>query len=461
MEATRFVRGLLDDQEDPQLPQYDPEGGWNTAKNAGSFLASLTTPGALAEAAGYLGGPSAVANVQAGNYGDAALQALGMIPGVGLLGKAGLGAKMAMAAAPAAKVAKTARAPRKLTEAAKAAEGGESLFDFSRLSEVPDVPQTDVQRYVPPRGGTGRVNDLVANPDVRQKMLGIIEEGKKLGGPNWYNAEPLRERFVAELGSGGDEAFNKYMDFVAASSPRSDVGTNARNASFYYHRLMSGQGLPEVGTRNPAPYGHLAQKNHQSNALAVAGDGWDPLQNPKPASFAQNLMGNQAPVTVDTHAFRAPAIFSADPRFLATSYKPSKEAAPINFQKMLSSGEKTMDELVNTPVAWDAMPKKTEYAAMENYYKDLAREAGLTPAQAQASAWVGGSAHTGLMSDESKPFLHFLQDRIHLTAQKTGMDPQDVLSAFIKGKMPLLSVGGLGLLGASSLPSEQASAPQT
>lgn len=451
-----FIRGLLDDQEDPQLPQYDPEGGWNTAKGIFNTAASMTTPGAMAEAAGLLNSPSIKENVGAGNYGDAALQALGMIPGVGLLGKAGLGAKLAMAAAPAAKVSKA----RKLTEAAKAADGGESLFDFSRLSEVPNVPQTDVQRYVPPRGGTGRVNDLVANPDVREKMLGIIEEGKKLGGANWYNADPLRERFVAELGSGGDDAFNKYMDFVAASSPRSDVGTNARNASFYYHRLMSGQGLPEVGSRNPAPYGHLAQKNHQSNALAVAGDGWDPLQNPKPASFAQNLMGNQAPVTVDTHAFRAPAVFSADPRFLATSYKPSKEAVPINYQKLLSSGEKTMDELVNTPVAWDAMPKKTEYAAMENYYKDLAREAGLTPAQAQASAWVGGAAHTGLKSDESKPFLHFLQDRIHLTAQKTGMDPQDVLSAFIKGKMPLLSVGGLGLLGASSLPSEQVAAPQ-
>lgn len=457
MTPSTFIRGLLDDQEDPQLPQYDPEGGWNTAKNAGSFLASLTTPGAMADAAGYLGGPSAVENVKAGNYGDAALQALGLIPGAGLLGKVAGGAKLAMAV-PAA--AKSARAPRKLTEAAKAAEGGENLFDFSRLSEVPNVPQSDVQRYVPPRGGTGRVNDFVANPDVREKMLGIIEEGRKMGGPNWYNAEPLREAFVNELGSGGDDAFNKYMDFVAASSPRSDVGTNARNASFYYHRLMSGQGLPEVGTRNPAPYGHLAQKNHQSNALAVAGDGWDPLQNPKPASFAQNLMGNQQPVTVDTHAFRAPAIFSADPRFLATSYKPSKDAVPINYQKLLSSGEKTMDELVNTPVAWDAMPKKTEYGAMENYYKDLAREAGMTPAQAQASAWVGGSAHTGLMSDESKPFLQFLQDRIHLTAQKHNMDPKDVLSEFIRGKIPLLSVGGLGLLGASSLPQDQTAAPE-
>ena len=39
---------------------------------------------------------------------------------------------------------------------------------------------------------------------------------------------------------------------------------------------------------------------------------------------------------------------------------------------------------------WQAQPKANEYGAMENYYKSLGKELGLTPAQAQASAWVGG-----------------------------------------------------------------------
>ena len=63
------------------------------------------------------------------------------------------------------------------------------------------------------------------------------------------------------------------MDLVAATSPRSDVGTNARNASYYYSRAMQGEPMPAVGDRNPQPYGHMAQRLHQMNAERVAGAG--------------------------------------------------------------------------------------------------------------------------------------------------------------------------------------------
>lgn len=105
MASKSFIRGLLDDPEDPQLPQYNPQGGWDTAANFGRMAAGMTTPGAVADAAGYLGGPSVAENVRGGNYGDAALQALGLIPGVGLLGKVAGGAKMAMFLGPTAKLA--------------------------------------------------------------------------------------------------------------------------------------------------------------------------------------------------------------------------------------------------------------------------------------------------------------------------------------------------------------------
>ena len=60
---------------------------------------------------------------------------------------------------------------------------------------------------------------------------------------------------------------------------------------------------------------------------------------------------------------------------------------------------------------WQAQPKANEYAAMENYYKSLGKELGLTPAQTQASAWVGGGDIMGLASDESKPFLRFFEEQ--------------------------------------------------
>jgi hypothetical protein len=69
-------------------PQYDPEGGMKTAKEAGQLVAGMTTPGAIADAAGYLGGPSALQNVRDKNYGTAALQLAGAIPGIGPLAKA-------------------------------------------------------------------------------------------------------------------------------------------------------------------------------------------------------------------------------------------------------------------------------------------------------------------------------------------------------------------------------------
>lgn len=112
--AKTFIRGLLDDPEDPQLPQYNAQGGWDTAANFGRMAAGMTTPGAVADAAGLLGGPSIRQNVSGGNYLDALLQGVGVIPGVGMLAKAGAGAKMAMAIPAAAKVGKDVAAADKL-----------------------------------------------------------------------------------------------------------------------------------------------------------------------------------------------------------------------------------------------------------------------------------------------------------------------------------------------------------
>jgi hypothetical protein len=323
--------------------------------------------------------------------------------------------------------------------------GGETspLFDLSSLHETPRVDQFDLPRYVPPRGVPDRVAGLLKNKDVIGKMLEVIQSGNRMGGSRWYNAEPLRHEFVNRLGKDtGHHAFRKYMDFVAAASPRSEVGTNARNASFYYHRHMSGQGVPEVGDKNPQPYGHMAQRNHQMNAKSVAGGGLDPLNNPKPASFAENLVGNQSPVTVDTHAFRLPAMLARDPRYLKTDFQSSKDAPKQNIQKDVESGRLPIDDAISRAAYWQEQPKDNEYGAMEALYKHLARESNLTPAQTQASAWVGGGHLTGLASDESKPFMSFLEDRIHKTAAHHNMEPRDVLDKFVRGQLPLRASGG-------------------
>ena len=318
------------------------------------------------------------------------------------------------------------------------------LFDMSSLHEVPKVSQFDLPRYMPARGVSPRVADVIKNKKVLGKMIDVVQKGRQMGGERWYNAEPLRQEFVAHYGqTNGNNMFRKYMDMVAATSPRSDVGTNVRNSSYYFKRLLSGQGVPDIGERNPQPYGHLAQKLHQMNAQRVATTGWDPLNNPKPASFVENLTGNQTPVTVDTHAFRLPGILSKDPRFLLTNYQASAKSPKLNIKQLVESGQMSMKDALQTPAYWDAAPRENEYGALEKYYQDkIAKELGISPAATQASAWVGGGDLTGLASDESKPFMGFFQDRIYKTARDKDMDPKDVLKHFIEGKISLLSSGG-------------------
>jgi hypothetical protein len=317
------------------------------------------------------------------------------------------------------------------------------LFDYSKLREVPDVPQVPMERKVGRNGGSDRAQDLVSNPDAIQAVEGAVDRGIGMGGPEWYNTEPLRQRFVEELGEDrGNAAYKRYFDMVAATSPRSRVGENARNASYYYMRDAQGQPMPAIGDKNPAPYGHMAQRLHQQNANAVVSDdGWDIFKNPKPASFVQNLIGNQLPVTVDSHATRLPVLASRDPRWLATSYKGDAGAVPIKPREMVASGELSMDDAVSRPAIWEAAPARAEYGPLETMYQDIARRKGLTGAQAQASAWVGGGDTTGLQS-AADPFLKVFEQRVKITAEKTGLPPDVVLKNMIRGDMSLFRNGG-------------------
>jgi hypothetical protein len=86
---------FLQEQLQGSAPQYDPEAGLQTAKEAGRAIAQMTTPGALADMAGYLGGPSAYENLRNQHYIDAALQLASVIPGAGAVAK---GAALAKAA---------------------------------------------------------------------------------------------------------------------------------------------------------------------------------------------------------------------------------------------------------------------------------------------------------------------------------------------------------------------------
>jgi hypothetical protein len=109
---------------------------------------------------------------------------------------------------------------------------------------------------------------------------------------------------------------------------------------------------------------------------------------------------------------------------------------------MYAEGQLSLEDALKRPGFWYSVPERNEYAAMERYYQDLARRRDMTPAQAQASAWVGGGARTGLAS-EPLPLLRIIENRIKLTAEARGESPTETLRKMIRGQAPLLTLPGV------------------
>lgn len=296
------------------------------------------------------------------------------------------------------------------------------LFDMSRIEEewapraqfklprllVPDTPKSrETVRMI-----EKRMND----PDNLARIKVLLKRGQELGGMVWYNTNPLRMAYMEELGTvKGQAAWERFMDYVAASSTRSEVPANIRNAS--YHQWLETVGRPPAawwppsaaeeaaGERSvnvlPAPYGHLAQRNQITNVQDIRGPTgtMDIHGNPKPPSFGENLKGNLAPSTLDAHFIRAMGL-------------PSELEAPGAY-----------------------------YGTIEGLNEqNIAAPLGVTPGQAQASLWLGAAEKTGQRSG-NEPFMGHMEDVVRKTAAVLGEDPRMTLQRFLRSNKPLLSIG--------------------
>ncbi len=84
MDQSRFIRGLLDDRSDPQMPQYDPQAGLDTALEIGSHVPPMpwiVAMGAYPDGHGGLR-PGLIEQIEKGRYSDAARDALYLAGGV-------------------------------------------------------------------------------------------------------------------------------------------------------------------------------------------------------------------------------------------------------------------------------------------------------------------------------------------------------------------------------------------
>lgn len=442
---------------------------------ASDFADNLSPVATIAGALPVLGGVEPAGDAykaaQEGRWGAMAgnlgLAAMGAMPGTGAVGKA---------------VGRARDPAKQLIEALSAAkdniQGGRATVAFDPTTrswqlnggvqgplptEAPlanggrgagllPVAQTDLPRYDPnasarSKGVPQRTLDLTSDPALRQRVMDNIKRGLSMAGSDWYDTTALRQRFHDLNGpEQGENDFRRFMQYVGTNSPQNKVPPDIRQASYYYYLDKNGvpittvdskTGLPNVENPTNIPSPYKALPAHTNGSVEVQQGTRDPLNAQKTASFAQNLSGNYFPVTIDMHALKSPAMMAQDPRWLNGEGKAA-----------MAKGA-DIGALAQDPKYWEATPGDNEYAHLEQWWKGMADDLGITPAQAQAGSWVGDGARTGLGSDENKTFIDFMNDRGNLTAQKTGVgNAQDAIDAFIRGHQPLLGVAGAGALAA-------------
>jgi len=255
--------------------------------------------------------------------------------------------------------------------------------------------------------------DRLITPANIKQTIKHVDKGLSKGGFEWYDLEPLRYRFLEELGPKiGNQRFLEYVQLIAATSPGSRVPTNIKRASYFYHLLYNPKSkgpqdaLRKWAQTQPPGYGHHYDINlHQPLLKTTFAHPYNKglfttqaaLDQPKASGFAHNISGNLMPGTVDLH---------------------------IN--RMLTGGIE------------QGSPQKLVYAYPEKVLKDIAEKKGLTTGQTQAAGWVD------FMGGESRPLLILFEEAIKRTATKHGKTPDQILKDWINGKVPLASVLPMG-----------------
>ena len=298
--------------------------------------------------------------------------------------------------------------------------------------------------------------------DMSDRISDVLaERAKPYIGNNvqfFYHTGPLIEKAVA-LGIPENEARKQLKMFAlnyAATSPRTQTEPNLKNASLVSAKQNAGIDVREIvgpGGEGINEKGYPMIINEGGLHLKLigdaAGDGIDFNVNPKPATFAENVSGNLAGVTVDTHAIRAvlDAMNEIEPGSIPIEFIGGKTAAITkqNQAKYLAdpssfnAANMVKDTLSSQKI--DGVSMQTEYAVFSDIYKMVAEKIGVQPAEAQSLSWFANGNKTGLGS-APKTIVELIEDRIDVTAQLLGQTKDEVFKKFMQGSVPLLSIGG-------------------
>ena len=450
--------------------------------------------------------PSFGENIGQGSYLDAGLQTLGAAGDVALAA----GALFPPALPGAVALGTALKAPR----AAKVAGAVETAIDADEMKTVLDlrademqlpvkdrlqpsgdapifnienVPgqnQSPYQRTLPeqietpvpraPEGAKLPLNNRGAAVIQRSDEIAdvLASRARPFVGTNvqyFYHTGPLIEKAV-ELGIPEETARQQLKKFAlnyAATSPRTMTEQNLRNASLVSAKQQRGVELTDMvgpGGEGVNEKGYPMMINpggiHKKLIDEAAADGINFNTNPKPATFAENVSGNLAGVTADTHAIRAvfDAMNEIEPGSIPIEFiggknaKATKEMRAKYLADPSSLDPATMinDTLATQKIGGESV--QTEYAIFSDIYKKVAQRLGVQPAEAQSLSWFANGNRTGLAS-EPKTIVELIDERVDVTAQALNQPKDTVFKKFMQGSIPLLSVGGLTLLDTGAMQS--------
>lgn len=291
----------------------------------------------------------------------------------------------------------------------------------------------------------------------------------------FYHSDGPIYRAAKNAGLSDEEAtryLNDLSQNMAATSPRTKVEENLRNATLTMAKQDQGIPFREIigpgtvdakGNRGISERGYpmMTGKGGLHGGLLddVANTGqMDVRRNPKPSTFGGNLAGNRSGVTVDTHAIRGTlqtlnemAPGSVPDGFIIPKYLKAYKADPSIL---------TPDMIQDTLGSQMTGPKgareklQTEYSVFADIWHDAADILGVDPAEAQSMGWFGFGDQTNLGSARKTP-VDIFDERVDVTAQALGISPERAAKLVFQRKIPLMAVGGGGLLATGALEQQQ------
>lgn len=292
-----------------------------------------------------------------------------------------------------------------------------------------------------------RISDKLADKITQS---GILDSDARY----FYHSDGPIYRGAQKAGLSPEEAeayLNDFSKIFAATSPRTKVEENIRNATSVMakmdagipHRQIVGKGsggISEKGypmmTGKGGIHGNLIDDIINFGAI-------DRATNTKPATFGANMVGNRSGVTADTHAIRGALMAMNDDiagsvpeGFILPKFRDSYKADPTKLTPNMIDDTvgKQMIEVDGRKVN-----AQTEYPVIADIYHDVADKLGVEPAEAQALGWFGLGDETNLGSAR-KTVSDIFDERIDVTAKELGTTPEKVAELVFRRKIPLMSL---------------------